>query len=1587
MSARPFAELPATFPQLVPQASARLAAAPAAARIRDIELPLRADLRWRKPVPEPAFEAFRLWTELPRAARNGADLRHGVDLARKRRQEMLELITDNPRRALELDVPDAVRRVLPAEIQALLEEPVDARGDLLVQAATLDGTDGCRLTRTTTLTDGRIYETHVYGRRGAMPTRDNIAIHGIALDDMLALSELPGRILEPAEVQDALAAGVMVEELPGFHGGGHPAVADTALHIALGDKRMVRCGGEGDAIVLLLEEEDDEWSGSNEDPAEDLDGVIAASPWTEGQKSLLIIRVDFPDFPGQAVGDSTLQQLIRDMNAVYSAMSSGKSSFALPGQGSTITPTVRMPRTSSNYSSWTSLSKILDDARVAAAAAGYDYRDYSLEVVVTGSKPLVPGVAGVARVGARGAWLCNSQWNLKTCAHEVGHNFGLVHSGTWKTSDGSVIGPGKVADYGNVFDIMGVGSSPHASRHFGASLKEYLDWIPTSDLVKITANGTTTTRIRAMDKEQPDGNKRALAVDRPGSTNDYWIEHRQLYGTNHGMRDGVLVNWADIQGGRQQPLLLDMRPDTPEVTDAALPIGRTFSDSAAGVHITPVGRGTDADGVNWVDVTVNRGAFAGNLPPIASISATNANPAVNGSVTFNCAASDPNGDTLAYFWDWGNGTTTATNSPIASKSWPAAGIYFVQCTVSDMKGLTTTADYVIQVGGTGFFIEGKVKTIQGSPLQGIVVSATPGSAQTTTDAEGRYILTGLPAGSYTLTASSGLPDGFSNPVSVGPSLQGRNFTRQSYSLTWDANTGTGGAQDGGGNWAEGGGNWHNAETGANNRKWGNANLDAAVFGAGTDGNHAVTLAGTVQAGGGITFANSGYTLAGAPLLPHDGANNTSIRVMAGKTATLQSAITYLNNRRAVIRVESDAVLNLEGGASNSQYNFEGAGTVRLNAGTYTANVGNISAASVVQNGGTFHITPGNNVGYNVSSNSRDAHFILSGGTLNVNGNNTTPAVANAYLGIGNGTGISNTATMTIRNNATVNVGTTASRSGEIRIANNAESNGTLDIQGGSLTVGSGNQANRIYFFKSGSMEAPYLARMNQSGGTVIANGIQFGGDSGSYDPASSAILELRGGALYLGSQGITRGTAADDLAVAILLLGGTLGADQNWNSPLDMQLGDEHGGCVIRAQDNGGNGRNIVLSGNLSDAGDSTGALIKSGVADLILRGTNNSYSGGTTVQSGRLFIANAGALPPSGAVRVNAGTLDFNAGGSPVFPQDITLASGANLALRQSATLTNVTLPGSGLVVFNSDDQPTVAFRLGGNHTLTGTLAIQVGGGPGTPGPVTLAGTLSGNGGLHKTQAGTLVLTGTNTYTGPTTVAAGTLALAAGATASPITVASGARLEFTLGSTPTSSASLTLSAGHSITIHGTPTLASYTLFATTSGITGSPQLASAIPDYQLRVVGGNELRLVQTGGNPYAIWSGGEAFHEDANADGVGNGLAFLLGAPHPHADARALLPSASHINGDLALSFQMRNAEHRGAAALAVQFSRDLGRSDPWTSVMVPDSSQGPSQGITFQITEGNPFHRVTVTLSATHDGGAATRFGRLHANGPPP
>ena len=743
----------------------------------------RQDIRWQQPVAEPALADFKSWADDYAAAPSEVNAEEGVRLARERRAALLDLIDRDPRRALELAVPESVRRTLPSGVLAELEERISGRGDLLVAAATAIPTEHRALStehppfpavmRTVTM-NGREFETYTYGRRESAMSREQIAVHGIALDGKLAMSEWPARVLEPIEAKEARAKLSAPPLCP---------VSGAVLD------------GNGDEVVLDWSLEQAQWFCQAGHAMQELEaaaakeaalppGVAAAgiggggadlpvaqSGYTEGTKKMLIIRVDFPDKTGQVVSDATLTSLINNFSSHWPVMSYGKLHWARAGEGSDFTPTLRLP---GGHASYTGFSTMLNAARSAAEDAGFDYRDYHFEVVVTGDKPDV-SFGGIAYVGGRGSWLANASWNLGVGSHEVGHNFGLNHSGFWDTTDGTPNGAGENVEYGNPFDHMG-GASSSTQAHFSARQKNYLDWIPDADVKKVTTNGTFSYRIAAFDKQAATG-ARSIAVDRSGTGQDYWIEYRTAYGSNIWMNDGVVINFGDVTLNNGRPSLLDFTPNTGSKDDCALLIGKTFSEPAAKIHITPTGRGTDANSVPYMDVTVNRGDFPGNLKPAVALEYSPANPAVNANAIFTATASDPNGDTVSYFWDWGDSTFTANNNTAATHKWDSAGVKTVRCIVSDMKGLTATASVLVQVGTSStFFISGYVRRA-GLPVEGVTVSG--GGRSDATDSEGFYAITGLAAGSHTVSAvKTGFtlaPDGFTNPVSVGPSRSGMDF--------------------------------------------------------------------------------------------------------------------------------------------------------------------------------------------------------------------------------------------------------------------------------------------------------------------------------------------------------------------------------------------------------------------------------------------------------------------------------------------------------------------------------------------------------------------------------------------------------------------------------------------------------------------------------------------------------------------------------------------------------------------------------------------------------------------------------------------
>src|SRR6185503_9627798 len=178
-----------------------------------------------------------------------------------------------------------------------------------------------------------------------------------------------------------------------------------------------------------------------------------------------------------------------------------------------------------------------------------------------------------------------------------------------------------------------------------------------------------------------------------------------------------------------------------------------------------------------LDIVVNLGQFPGNVAPTATVNPSATSAAVGATLTFSAAASDANGDVLAYYWDFGDGTF-GTNGVAAGKSWSSTGDYVVRCVVSDMKGGVGSDSVVVRVGSpTTYQISGLILH-NGSPLQGVRVAASS-TRMSYTDSDGTYTIAGLSAGSYTVTpvldGYSFTAAGFLNPVTVGPNASGINF--------------------------------------------------------------------------------------------------------------------------------------------------------------------------------------------------------------------------------------------------------------------------------------------------------------------------------------------------------------------------------------------------------------------------------------------------------------------------------------------------------------------------------------------------------------------------------------------------------------------------------------------------------------------------------------------------------------------------------------------------------------------------------------------------------------------------------------------
>lgn len=397
-------------------------------------------------------------------------------------------------------------------------------------------------------------------------------------------------------------------------------------------------------------------------------------------------------------------------------------------------------------------------------------------------------------------------------------------------------------------------------------------------------------------------------------------------------------------------------------------------------------------------------------------------------------------------------------------------------------------------------------------------------------------------------------------------------------------------------------------------------------------------------------------------------------------------------------------------------------------------------------------------------------------------------------------GASGNGAVTISNDAVVSatsavVGAAASSQGVINIGAAAlaaaAAPGTLSLTGPSpsLTLGATgglvfNHTNTAgYVFTPGITGAGKLstyngttiltANNNYTGGTTIAGGtlqLGNGGTSGAIvgNVANNGILNFNRtdsvtfAGLISGSGVVNQnGTGATILTANNTYTGGTAIAA----GTLQLGNGGTTGAIVGNVANNGAlvfdRSNTLTFAGQISGSG----SVSQIGAGTTVLT-ADSTYTGGTTISAGTLQLGSGGT---SGAILGNVvdnGALTFNRSDVQTFAGQI---SGGGV----------VNQIGTGTTILTADNTYT-----GGTTISAGTLQLGNGGTTGAiPGDVTnngaltfnrsdvqtFPGLISGSGTVNQIGSGTTTLTADNTYTGGTTIAAGTLQLGNGGTSGAI--------------------------------------------------------------------------------------------------------------------------------------------------------------------------------------------------------------------------
>ncbi len=324
--------------------------------------------------------------------------------------------------------------------------------------------------------------------------------------------------------------------------------------------------------------------------SEKSDSVVKAAT----ANSVLVIMANFSNTAAPAYSSAQAQQVMTS-NADSVANFFREASYGQQVMNVTVTPgwvTMGMPQPASCGSNdWRGIGTAAESA-AKALGGGYDPATYNFVVYVF---PTVPacGWLGLAYISyPHKAWINGvNTFRTSTIAHEMGHNFGLLHAASLRCNGVAIGGSCTSSEYGDPYSAMG----NKGATHYNAMQKAKLAWIPATS-VRTHSGGSATYTLSPL--EVAGGATYAVKIPTGAANRTYWLEFRQPIGfdsvlasfPNNGAQIRVASPFETQCSGCDQysddTQLLDMTPGTSSFNDATLPQGQTFSDATYGINVT-----------------------------------------------------------------------------------------------------------------------------------------------------------------------------------------------------------------------------------------------------------------------------------------------------------------------------------------------------------------------------------------------------------------------------------------------------------------------------------------------------------------------------------------------------------------------------------------------------------------------------------------------------------------------------------------------------------------------------------------------------------------------------------------------------------------------------------------------------------------------------------------------------------------------------------------------------------------------------------------------------------------------------------------